>query len=57
MKTYIVQPGHVLTASGGQLVYAGGEIQLDDDAAKEHAHAVALKPEAQENQAEPSADS
>lgn len=44
MKTYIVQPGHVLTKTGGELVYAGGEIELSEKDAADMAHAVTLKP-------------
>lgn len=43
MNTYIVQPGYVVTASGGQQISAGGEIELDEDAAQELGPAVALK--------------
>lgn len=43
MNTYIVQPGYVVTATGGQQIAAGGEIELETEAAQELGPAVALK--------------
>jgi hypothetical protein len=56
MKTYIVQPGHVLTQTGGELVYAGGEIELADQEAAAMAHAVTLKPLESATHTKPSPD-
>lgn len=54
MKTYIVQPGHVLTKTGGEPVYAGGEIELADKEVADLAHAVTLKPVESATQTKPS---
>ena len=54
MTTYIVQPGYVITVTGGKQVCAGGEIELSEEEAADLEHAIALKPVESATQIKPS---